>query len=129
MPAEILSKPTRLTGLEYKLLQQHCEAGYDILKGIDFPWPVAELVRQHHERVDGSGYPRGLHGDEILRGAKILAVADVVEAMSSHRPYRPALGFEAAIGEIEAHRGTLYDPEVVDVCVRILREPNSRFVP
>ena len=129
VPAEILSKPTRLTGLEYKLLQQHCEAGYDILKGIDFPWPVAELVRQHHERVDGSGYPRGLHGDEILRGAKILAVADVVEAMSSHRPYRPALGFEAAIGEIEAHRGTLYDPEVVDVCVRILREPNSRFVP
>ena len=129
VPAEILSKPTRLTGLEYKLLQQHCEAGYDILKGIDFPWPVAELVRQHHERVDGSGYPRGLHGDEIRRGAKILAVADVVEAMSSHRPYRPALGFEAAIGEIEAHRGTLYDPEVVDVCVRILREPNSRFVP
>ena len=129
VPAEILSKPTRLTGLEYKLLQQHCEAGYDILKGIDFPWPVAELVRQHHERVDGSGYPRGLHGDEILRGAKILAVADVVEAMSSHRPYRPALGFEAAIGEIEAHRGTLYDPEVVDVCVRILREPDSRFVP
>ena len=127
IPAEMLSKPTRLTELEYKMLQQHCEAGYDILKSIDFPWPVAELVRQHHERVDGSGYPRGLKGDEILLGAKILAVADVVEAMSSHRPYRPALGLDAALGEIERHRGTLFDPEAVDACVKLLRGQDFKF--
>ena len=127
VPAEMLSKPTALSALEYRMLQQHCQAGYDILKGIDFPWPIAELVRQHHERVDGSGYPRGLKGDEILPGARILAVADVVEAMSSHRPYRPSRGLDAALEEIERQRGTLYDPEVVDACVRLFLEKHFTF--
>ena len=116
VPSEILSKPGRLSPLEMDMVRVHPEAGFNVLQGIDFPWPVAEVVHQHHERLDGSGYPQGLAGDEILLGARILAVADVVEAISSHRPYRAALGIEAALAEVEAGRGKLYDPQVVDAC-------------
>ncbi len=122
VPAEILSKPTRLSESEFSLIKGHPEAGYDILKQIDFFWPVAEIVRQHHERPDGSGYPAGLKGEEIRMEARILSVADVVEAMASHRPYRPALGIETALAEIEKSRGILYDAAVADVCVRLFRE-------
>lgn len=124
IPAEILSKPSRLNDIEYSLIKMHPQAGYDILKGIDFSWPIAEMVLQHHERMDGSGYPRGLKGEEILPGARILVVADVVEAMSSHRPYRPGLGIDAALVEINQGRGTQYDPQVVDACVALFRERN-----
>lgn len=126
-PAEILSKPGRLTPLEFELVKTHAEAGYQIIKGVEFPWPVAEMVRQHHERLDGSGYPRGLKGDEILLEARILAVADVVEAMFSHRPYRPGLGIEAALAEIVSGRGKGYDPDVVDACVTLFRERNYQM--
>ena len=122
VPAELLSKPTRLTKAEFELVKEHAQAGYDILKGIRFPWPVAELALQHHERMDGTGYPNGLRGDEMLVESRILAVADVVEAMASHRPYRPALGIVAALAEISAHRGTWYDPEAVDACLRLMKE-------
>jgi PAS domain S-box-containing protein len=122
IPAEILSKPGRLTEVEYSLIKMHPQAGYDILKGVDFSWPIAEMVRQHHERMDGSGYPQGLKGEEILPGARILIVADVVEAMSSHRPYRAGLGIDAALNEIIRGRGTHYDPQVVDACVALFRE-------
>jgi PAS domain S-box-containing protein/putative nucleotidyltransferase with HDIG domain len=122
IPAEILVKPTRLTPIEYELIKQHAQAGYDILKGIDFPWPVAQMVLQHHERIDGSGYPQGLKGDAIIREARILAVADTVEAMSSHRPYRPGLGLDKALAEIERVRDVLYDAQTVDACLRLFRE-------
>ena len=122
VPAEILSKPSRLNEIEYSLIKMHPQAGYDILKGIDFSWPIAQMVLQHHERMDGSGYPQGLKGDEILVGARILCVADVVEAMSSHRPYRPGLGDEAALAEIVSGRGTRYDTQVVDACVALFKE-------
>jgi HD-GYP domain-containing protein (c-di-GMP phosphodiesterase class II) len=122
IPSEILSKPTKLTDLEFNLIKTHSQSGYDILKDIEFPWPVADFVLQHHERMDGSGYPRGLKGEEILIEARILAVADVVEAMASHRPYRPALGIGAALAEIEKNRGLLYDSHVVDTCLRVFRE-------
>ncbi|HME40733.1 MAG TPA: PAS domain S-box protein [Steroidobacteraceae bacterium] len=121
VPAEILAKPTRLTPEEFNLIKVHPQTSYEILKGIEFPWPIAEIARQHHERIDGSGYPRGLKDQEILLEAKIVAVADVVEAMASHRPYRPGLGLEVALVEIEATKGTLYDAEVVDACVRLFR--------
>lgn len=127
VPSDILNKPGRLTDLEFGLVKQHSERGYEILKNIDFPWPVAEIVRQHHERLDGSGYPRGLTGDEILLEARILAVADVVEAMSSHRPYRPALGTGAALEEIAQKSGVLYDPEVVKACLRLFHEKGFKF--
>ncbi|MEW5774692.1 MAG: HD domain-containing phosphohydrolase [Thermodesulfobacteriota bacterium] len=116
IPAEILAKPGRLTDLEFTIMKTHPGAGYDILKGVSFPWPVAETVLQHHERLDGSGYPNGLSGADILPEARILGVADVVEAMSSHRPYRAALGVRKALGEIAARRGTVYDPDVADAC-------------
>jgi HD-GYP domain-containing protein (c-di-GMP phosphodiesterase class II) len=122
IPAEILSKPSRLNEVEYKLIKMHPQAGYDILKGVDFSWPIAGMVLQHHERMDGSGYPQGLKGDEILPGARILIVADVVEAMSSHRPYRPGLGIDTALAEIVRGRGTHYDPQVVDACVALFKE-------
>ncbi len=122
VPAEILSKPGQLSELEMYLVRAHPEAGFNVLRGIDFPWPVAEIVYQHHERLDGSGYPRGLKGDAVLFEARILAVADVVEAMSSHRPYRPALGIEAALAEIQTGKGRLYDPQVVDACVSLFRK-------
>jgi putative nucleotidyltransferase with HDIG domain len=122
VPAEILSKPGRLTQNELELIKEHPLTGYDILKHVEFPWPVAEIIYQHHERLDGSGYPRGLKGDDVLLEARIIALADVVEAMASHRPFRPARGIDAALNEIEEHRGTLYDPEVVDTCVKLFRE-------
>ncbi len=117
IPAEILSFPGKLGEIEYALIKGHVQAGYDILKNIEFPWPVAQMVYQHHEHFDGSGYPRGLKGDEIMLGARILCVADVVESMASYRPYRPGLGVEKALEEIRANRGGLYDAAVVDVCL------------
>jgi len=126
IPAEILSKPGHLSEIQYKMVKIHPQVGCDILREIKFPWPVAEIVLQHHERMDGSGYPQGLSGAEIILEARILAVADAVEAMSSHRPYRVAYGIEKALEEISQHRGTLYDPEVVDACLRIF-EQGFRF--
>jgi PAS domain S-box-containing protein len=122
VPAEILSKPTKLTPTEFSLTKVHPQTGYDILKEIDFPWPVAQMVFQHHEKMDGSGYPNGLKGEDILLDARIIAVADVVEAMASHRPYRPALGIDVALNEIEKNRGSFYDDAVVDACLRLFRE-------
>ncbi len=122
VPAEILSKPGKLTQNELELVKDHAVTGFDILKHVEFPWPIAEIIYQHHERLDGSGYPRGLEGDDVLLEARIIALADVVEAMASHRPFRPARGIDAALDEIEEHRGTLYDPEVVDACVKLFRE-------
>ena len=119
LPAEILSKPIPLSDIEISLIQAHSQTGYDILKGIDFPWPIAEIVLQHHERLDGSGYPRGLLGDDILIAARIIGVADVVETMASHRPYRPSIGIDKALEEITQNKGVLYDPLVVDVCLEI----------
>jgi PAS domain S-box-containing protein len=127
IPGEILSKPSRLSEYEFNLIKIHPQAGYDILKEIDFPWPVALAVLQHHERLDGSGYPHGLAGDDIIREARILAVADVVEAIVSHRPYRPALGLDQAIAEISRHQGVLYDADVVQACLRLLSEKAFTF--
>ena len=126
-PAEILSKPTRLTETEFSLIKEHAHTGYEILKSIAFPWPIAEIVYQHHERIDGSGYPRGLKGEDILLEAKIIAVADVVEAMASHRPYRPSLGMQKAIEELLQNRGKLYDPIVTDACVRLINDQGYDF--
>ena len=119
IPAEILSKPGALSHLEYDFVKLHSQAGYDILKGIDFPWPIAQTVLQHHERLDGSGYPQALSGDSIILEARILCVADVVESMSSHRPYRPGRGLDAALEEIRRNRGVLYDPQAVDTCLEL----------
>ena len=105
VPAEILSKPTKLTDLEFSLIKEHSQSGYEMLKNVESPWPLAEIVYQHHERMNGTGYPRNLKGDDIIMEARIMAVADVVEAMASHRPYRPALGIEAALEEIEKNKG------------------------
>jgi PAS domain S-box-containing protein/putative nucleotidyltransferase with HDIG domain len=127
VPAEILSKPTKLTEIEYALIKMHAQAGYTILSKIDFPWPIARIVHEHHELFNGSGYPQGLAGKDILLEARILCVADVVEAMSSHRPYRPALGVGAALEEIAQKRGILYDRDVVDACLRIFREKLFKF--
>jgi HD-GYP domain-containing protein (c-di-GMP phosphodiesterase class II) len=106
----------------FGIIKTHPRSGYDIIRGIDFPWPLADVVLQHHERMDGSGYPDGLKGDEILLDARILAVADIVEAMASHRPYRAGLGFERALEEVENGKGTLYDTQVVDACQRVFRD-------
>jgi len=125
IPAEILSKPIKLSDIEVSLIQAHSQTGYDILKGIEFPWPIAEIVLQHHERLDGSGYPRGLAGDDILMAARIIGVADVVETMASHRPYRPSMGIDKALEEITQNRGVLYTPLVVDACLRIFN--NKEF--
>ncbi len=127
IPAEILNKPGKLEPEEFEIIKKHPQAGYEILKDIEFPWPLAEIVLQHHERWDGSGYPLGLRDGEILLEARILAVADVVEAMASHRPYRPALGVEVALKEIERGRGILYDPDVVDACIRVLTQLGFQF--
>jgi PAS domain S-box-containing protein len=128
IPAEILSKPTKLTNIEFSLIKEHSRSGYEMLKDVESPWPLAQIVYQHHERMDGSGYPRNLKGDDILMEARIMAVADVVESMASHRPYRPALGIEAALDEIEKNRGTLYDNAVVDACLRLFREKGYSLV-
>ena len=127
IPAEILSKPSKLNDMEFSLIKNHPKIGYDILRKIDFSWPVAKIVLQHHEKINGSGYPGGLKGDEILLEAKIIGVADVVEAMSSHRPYRPALGIDKALEEISQNRGILYDSEVVDICLNLFREKRFKF--
>ena len=127
IPPEILSKPGRLTEMEFAIIRTHPKAGYEILKSIEFPWPVADIVVQHHERIDGSGYPSGLKGDQSALEARILAVADVVEAMASHRPYRPALGISRAIQEITDNRGRLYDANVVDACLAVFNRGSFRF--
>lgn len=122
VPAEILSRPGALSKTEQALMRQHPQFAHDVLKTIESPWPIAEIVVQHHERLDGSGYPEGLSGDRILLEARILAVADVVEAMSSHRPYRPARGLDEALREIEQNQGRLYDSDVSVACLRLFRE-------
>ena len=127
IPAEILNRPGRLTDHEFGLIKTHPEVGFEIVEGVPFPWPIAEMVRQHHERLDGSGYPQGLKGAEILLEARIMAVADVVEAITSHRPYRPALGLEAGVEEIQKKRGEWFDPQAVDACVRLVTEGRFRF--
>ncbi|MBU0622335.1 MAG: PAS domain S-box protein [Gammaproteobacteria bacterium] len=129
VPAEILSKPGKLSPIEYELVKIHSQTGYDIIKDIEFPLPIALMVLQHHERLDGSGYPQGLKDGQILLEAKIMGVADVVEAMSMHRPYRPGLGIDAALEEISRHRGVMYDADVVDSCVALFREKKFSFDP
>lgn len=127
VPGEILTKPGEISEIEDMLIKEHSKAGYDIIKDIEFPWPIAQAVLQHHEKIDGSGYPQGLTGDKITQEAKIMAVADVVEAMTSHRPYRAALGLDRALEEITRKKGKLYDPEVVDTCLEIFKE-NRKFL-
>jgi putative nucleotidyltransferase with HDIG domain len=127
VPAEILSRPGKINEFEFNLIKQHPLSGFDILKQIVFPWPVAQAVFQHHERLDGSGYPSGVTNGKIILEAKVLAVADVVEAMASHRPYRPAVGIKQALDEIAQNKGTLYDPEVVEACVRLFSEQDYEF--
>jgi putative nucleotidyltransferase with HDIG domain len=122
VPAEILTKPSKLTALEIQMVQGHVEAGYQILKDIPFPWPIAEMVRQHHERLDGSGYPNKLTGNQICEEARVLAVADTIEAMSTHRPYRPGLGLDAAMNEIRSEAGKQLDAQVVQAAVNLLDE-------
>jgi PAS domain S-box-containing protein/putative nucleotidyltransferase with HDIG domain len=128
IPTEILSKPTKLINLEFNLIKTHSRSGYDILKDIEFPWPVADVVLQHHERMDGSGYPQGLKGNDILLEARILAIADVVEAIASHRPYRPALGIDIALEEISRNKGIFYDADAVDACLKLFREKGYSLV-
>lgn len=127
VPSEILNRPGRLSELEFGLIRRHPEVGYEILKDVELPWPVAQIILQHHERLDGGGYPNGLKGDRIIPEARLLAVADVVEAMASHRPYRAALGIEAALEEIGRCRGRAFDPEMVDACIRVFRERGFSF--
>jgi HD-GYP domain-containing protein (c-di-GMP phosphodiesterase class II)/DNA-binding response OmpR family regulator len=127
LPAEILSKPVKLTEIEMKMIQAHSKVGYDILKGIDFPWPIAQIVLQHHERMDGCGYPHGLGGNEILIESRIVGAADVVETMASHRPYRPAMGLDKALAEVSGNKGNLYDEKVVNACLKLFNEKGFQF--
>ena len=127
IPAELLSKPGKLSKMEFEIVKSHAEVSFAILRGIEFPWPVALAVVQHHERMNGSGYPFGLSSPDIILEARILAVADVVEAMASHRPYGTTLGIEKALEEISLNRGILYDSEVVDACVRLFTEKGFTF--
>jgi len=127
IPSEILVKPTKLTNIEFSLIKEHSRSGYEMLKDVESPWPLAQIVYQHHERMNGSGYPRNLKGDEIIIEARIMAVADVVEAMASHRPYRPALGIDAALEEIKKNKGILYDDIVADSCLRLFREKGFKL--
>jgi putative nucleotidyltransferase with HDIG domain len=122
VPAEILTKPGKISDLEFEMIKTHPRVGFDLLNKIDFPWPIDEMVLQHHEKMNGSGYPQGLKGNEIMLEARILSVADIVEAMSSHRPYRPALGVEKALDQIKQDRGQLLDPDVVDACLKLFKE-------
>jgi HD-GYP domain-containing protein (c-di-GMP phosphodiesterase class II) len=127
IPTEILGKPGHLSETEFLMIKIHPRVGYDILRGIDFPYPIADIVLQHHERMDGSGYPEGLSGEQILLEARILAVADVVEAMSSQRPFRPALGIGMALEEVSKHRGRLYERRVVNALLRLVKENRITF--
>jgi len=127
VPVEILSNPNGISDLEYGIIKAHPQIGYDILKAVEFPWPVAEIVLQHHERLDGSGYPQELSGDEILLEARILGVADVVDAMSSHQPYRAARGLDKALEEISQNRGVLYDPGAVGACLKLFKQKGFKF--
>jgi putative nucleotidyltransferase with HDIG domain len=127
VPTEILCKPGNLTGLEYELIKSHVQAGYDIMKKVEFPWPLADIILQHHERLDGSGYPHGLKGDEIMLEASLIAVADVFETIASHRPYRPSLGLDKAVEEIERNQGRLYHPEAVKICLQLIEEKRFFF--
>ena len=127
VPAEILSKPGQISEAEYTIIKTHPQVGHDILKTIEFPWPVATIVLQHHERMDGSGYPFGLKGKDILLEARILAVADVIEAMATHRPYRPALSVEEALKEISRNKGKLYDPKVAAACIKVFLEKKFKL--
>lgn len=123
----IVARAGKISTVEFNIIKTHPQVGYDILKSIEFPWPVGEFVLQHHERMDGSGYPAGLKGEDIHMEARILAVADVMEAMSTHRPYRPALDLETALKEIEDNKDRLYDPGVGDVCLRLFRRKRFSF--
>jgi putative nucleotidyltransferase with HDIG domain len=127
VPAEILSKPGKLSNIEFSIIKTHPQVGYDILRTIEFPWPIEKMVFQHHERINGSGYPLGLKGDEIMEEARIISVADVVEAMASNRPYRTGLGIDAALAEISMNKGTLYYTEAVDACLEIFRDKSFAF--
>lgn len=127
IPSEILTKPSQLSDTEFALIKEHPLNGYEILKNVDSSWPLAEIVYQHHERMNGSGYPRGLKGEDILLEARIIGVADTVEAMASHRPYRPALGIGPALEEIEKNAGILYDPDIVKACVKLFREKEFKL--
>ena len=127
IPAEILSRPGKLSEAEFEIIKVHPQVGYEIVKGVNFPWPVAQAILQHHERLDGSGYPNGLKGEQIILEARILAVADVVEAMSSHRPYRPGLGIDAALAQLHQEVGTKLDADVVAACERLFREKGFRL--
>jgi len=122
VPTEILAKPGKLTDIEFLLIKQHSQTGYDMLKDVESPWPLAQIVHQHHERMNGTGYPKNLKGDEILLESRILAVADVVEAISSDRPYRPSLGIDFALDEIDKNKGVLYDDVVANACLNLFRE-------
>ena len=127
VPAEILSKPGKLTDIEFALIKTHAMNGYNIVADIEFPWPIARMILEHHEKMNGTGYPRGLSSDEILIESRILCVADVVEAMASHRPYRPALGVETALAEISRNQGVLYDTDAVDACLSLFKDGEFRF--
>lgn len=127
VPSEILSKPGQLSDLEYALIKSHVQAGYDILKPIEFPWPLADIILQHHERLDGSGYPNGLKNGDIMQAARILAVSDVFETIASHRPYRPSLGLQRAVDELRENSGKLYDSRVVEVCLSLVEEGRFEF--
>ncbi len=129
VPSEILTRPGQLNDLEYGIIRSHVQTGYDILKKIEFPWPLADIVMQHHERLDGSGYPNGLKSDEIMFEAKILAVADVFETISSHRPYRPSLGVNRAVEELLTSKGILYDEDAVTACISLMEEKRFEFEP
>jgi len=128
VPAEILTKPTKLTEMEFRMVKLHSSTGYEILKNVDFPWPVATVTLQHHERLNGSGYPEGLKGEQIIMESRILAVADVVDAMTTHRPYRPALGLGVALDEIKKGRGIIYDNETVDACLEVIEQREKRIM-
>jgi putative nucleotidyltransferase with HDIG domain len=127
IPTELLVKPGKISEAEFQMIKAHSEIGFEIMKSVDFGWPLAQIIRQHHERLDGSGYPLGLKGGDILPEARIIAVADVVEAMATHRPYRAALGVEAALAEIESRKGSRYDPDYVEACLRLFREQAYHF--
>ncbi len=127
VPAELLTKPGKITDLEFSIIKTHSQVGHDILKNIEFPWPLAKIIYQHHERVDGSGYPLGIKGEEILLPAKIIGVADTVEAMASHRPYRPALGVDQALAEIKKYSGIHYEKDIVDICVKLFKDKGFSF--